>query len=85
MAGNEIKPLELERAKRLLQTDYIFSTETPSQLAGLYGYYELLGRFDEAINYPGLIAGITEADLRTVIRLYLLPETYAGVILEPAS
>jgi predicted Zn-dependent peptidase len=32
-----IKPEELQRAKQQLYQDFIFSTETPGQLAGLYG------------------------------------------------
>lgn len=38
----ELTEQELTRAKRLLCNDYAFSTETPSQLAGLYGYYNTI-------------------------------------------
>lgn len=43
---------ELRRAKRMLCNEHIFSTESASQLAGLYGYYQTLGSLDYAHHYP---------------------------------
>ncbi|MEO0335387.1 MAG: insulinase family protein, partial [Pseudomonadota bacterium] len=39
LASEPITAAELLRCQRLLCNDYAFSTETPGQIAGLYGYY----------------------------------------------
>jgi predicted Zn-dependent peptidase len=73
----EISDTELERAKRLLCHDYIFSTETPSQLAGLYGYYQTLASAELAVSYPRKIQQFQTSELKTLARQYLSPERYA--------
>jgi predicted Zn-dependent peptidase len=47
-----VTPAELHRTQQLLANDYIFSTETPGQLAGLYGYYQTLRAADLSPSYP---------------------------------
>lgn len=73
----DISEVELERAKRLLCHDYIFSTETPSQLAGLYGYYQTLASAELAVSYPLKIQQFQTSDLKKLARQYLSPERYA--------
>ncbi|TAD74039.1 MAG: insulinase family protein [Oscillatoriales cyanobacterium] len=79
-----VNNLELQRAKRLLCSDYIFATETPNQLASLYGYYGLLGHLPEATAYPDRIRSIRAEDVQRVARQYLSPDHYAMVTLVPA-
>jgi len=73
----DICDTELERAKRLLCHDYIFSTETPSQLAGLYGYYQTLASAELALSYPLKIQQFQTSDLKKLAHQYLSPERYA--------
>lgn len=83
LAVGSISPAALARAQRLLQMDYLFSTETPSQLAGLFGYYELLDRLDESLTYPERIQAVSTAAIRAAIVRHLSPTAYAVVTLEP--
>lgn len=80
-----ISQAELARAQRLLCNDYIFSTETPVQLAGLYGYYQTLARADLAIAYPQMVRHCQPADLQRLARRYLPTDAYALVLLEAAD
>jgi predicted Zn-dependent peptidase len=80
----DISDTELERAKRLLCHDYIFSTETPSQLAGLYGYYQTLASAELAVSYPRKIQQFQTSDLKKLAHQYLSPERYAITTMEAA-
>jgi zinc protease len=76
---------ELHRARQLLCNDYIFSTETPGQLAGLYGYYQTLAEAALSITYPETIQSFRPTDLQRLARQYLSPERYAITILQPCE
>ncbi|EAZ90187.1 processing protease [Crocosphaera chwakensis CCY0110] len=78
-----ITEVELNKAKRLLCHDYIFSTETPSQLAGLYGYYQTLAHAELALRYPILIQQYTAEKLQELACQYLSPEQYAITLMKP--
>lgn len=76
-----VSPVELDRAKCQLCNDFAFSTETPAQLAGLYGYYQTLtDRADLGIGYPAQIQQLTAEDLQRVARQYLPLDRYAVTI-----
>jgi predicted Zn-dependent peptidase len=72
-----ISDIELGRAKRLLCHDYIFSTETPGQLAGLYGYYHTLASAELATCYPTTIQALDTQMLQRLAGQYLSPDYYA--------
>ncbi|ACK72002.1 peptidase M16 domain protein [Gloeothece citriformis PCC 7424] len=75
---------ELVRCQRLLCHDYIFSTETPGQLAGLYGYYQTIADQAElSLFYPKIIQQLTPIDLQRLANQYLCPERYAITIMQP--
>lgn len=74
---------ELAKAKRLLCHDYIFSTETPSQLAGLYGYYYTLAEAKFSVNYPAIVEQYSAAELQKIAAQYLSPERYAITVMQP--
>ena len=78
-----ITETELNKAKKLLCHDYIFSTETPSQLAGLYGYYQTLAHAELALSYPTLIQQYSVEKLQDLAYQYLSPQRYAITVLEP--
>nr|WP_034935662.1 pitrilysin family protein [Gloeocapsa sp. PCC 73106] len=79
----QVSELELARNKRILCNDYLFSTETPIQLAGLYGYYQTLARAELSLSYPSVIQSLTVKDLQRVTQQYLSSEHYAITILYP--
>ncbi|MEM9486798.1 MAG: pitrilysin family protein, partial [Cyanobacteria bacterium P01_F01_bin.116] len=64
---------ELERAQRLLCNDYVFSMETPGQLAGLYGYYGTLATPELSLAYPDYVSDYTTEQLMPLAEQYLSP------------
>ncbi|OCQ95240.1 peptidase M16 [Limnothrix sp. PR1529] len=84
LRDHPINPIELKRAQRLLCSDYIFATETPNQLASLYGYYGLLDQLPEATVYPDRIQAVGPEDVQRVAQKYLSPDRYAMVTLVPS-
>ena len=74
---------ELARAKRLLLSDYTFATETPGQIAGLYGYYATIAEPTLALTYPQQIQMLTPDILQQISTQYLSPERYTAVVLNP--
>lgn len=74
---------ELARGKRLLCNDYAFSTETPTQLAGLYGYYSTIADAELAAIYPTQIQSYQPEDLQFLAQNYLSPYSYAVTVLKP--
>jgi zinc protease len=85
LAEAPITTLELARCQRLLCNDYAFSTETPGQLAGLYGYYGTLAQPELAVCYPDYVKAYTREDLQHMAQTYLNPEHYAAIVLEPSA
>lgn len=85
LADTPVSEAELARCKRLLCNDYAFSTETPSQLAGLYGYYSVIAQPEVAPTYPQRIQALQTEDLRCLASHYLSPYHYAVTILRPAD
>ncbi len=78
----EITEQELTRAKRLLCNDYAFSTETPSQLAGLYGYYNTIATASLSVTYPQQIKSFDVKELQNIAYKYLSPDNYAVIVVK---
>ncbi|GAB4203888.1 MAG: pitrilysin family protein [Coleofasciculaceae cyanobacterium] len=76
---------ELSRCQRLLCNDYTFSTETASQIAGLYGYYNSIARADIAVTYPLQIQWFKASDLMHLAQQYLSSHHYAVTVLKPMT
>lgn len=83
LQNTEIKEHELVRARRLLCNDYAFSTETPNQLTGLYGYYNTLAKAEVAVTYPQQIRSFETPELQQLAQQYLSPQNYAVTVLKP--
>jgi zinc protease len=83
LAHAPIADAELARYKRLLQNDYAFSTETTSQLAGLYGYYNTIAQADLSAQYPSTIQSFDSAELQALACQHLSPLRYAVTVMEP--
>ncbi|MBC7824173.1 MAG: insulinase family protein, partial [Candidatus Parcubacteria bacterium] len=78
-----VSEIELARSKRLLCNDYAFSTETPGQLAGLYGYYHTIAQAELSVTYPQRIQAFSAEDLRNLASQYLSPYHYAAIVMKP--
>ncbi|HEY9815149.1 MAG TPA: pitrilysin family protein [Candidatus Obscuribacterales bacterium] len=81
-----IQDEELERVRTLVANQYIFGNETPSNRAGLYGYYHtLVGDLTPALNYPARIRALDAIDLQRAAQQYLSPQACGIVVSKPAS
>jgi predicted Zn-dependent peptidase len=78
-----IPAAEIARAKRQLINDYIFSTETPSQLASVYGFYNIVATAAHSALYPQIISQLQPEQLQAIAQRYLSPEHYAVTVLKP--
>jgi zinc protease len=75
---------EIQRVGTLVANRFIFGNETPSDRAGLYGYYQaIMGDLAPALNYPALIQSITAADVQAAVQQHLSPDAYRIVIMKP--
>ena len=80
-----VREIELIKCQRALCNDYIFSTETPSQLAGLYGYYQTIAKPELSTQYPQIVSRLSAQDLQRCASQYLSPEHYAIAVLRSCS
>ena len=85
MQHHLIPETEINRAKRQLINDYIFSTETPSQLASVYGFYNIVATAADSARYPQIVSQLQSEQLRAIASRYLSPERYAVTILKPEN
>ncbi|MEH2242456.1 M16 family metallopeptidase [Nostoc sp.] len=75
---------EIARVQRRVANRFVFGNETPSDRAGLYGYYQsLVGDLEPAFNYPAIIQSQDATDLMQAAKEYLSPNAYGVVILKP--
>ncbi|OUL35745.1 peptidase M16 [Nostoc sp. T09] len=83
LQNTPISPQELARTRRLLCNEYAFSTETPNQLTGLYGYYNTIAQAELAVTYPQQVLSFDAQELQQLAKQYLSPQNYAVTILKP--
>ena len=83
LLSTPVSDSELARCKRQLCNDFAFSTETPGQLAGLYGYYSTIATAELAVTYPAKIKGFQPPELQRLAQKYLSPAHYAAVVVKP--
>jgi zinc protease len=80
-----VKESEIARVRRRVANRFIFGNETPSDRAGLYGYYQsMLGDLEPAFNYPANIQAQEATDLMQAAQQYLTPDAYGVVVLKPS-
>ncbi|AFZ13548.1 processing peptidase [Crinalium epipsammum PCC 9333] len=81
-----ITEAEIARLQTQVANRFIFSNETPSARAGLYGYYQsMLGDLAPALNYPARIQALDAVDLQTAAQRYLSPDAYGVVVSKPSA
>lgn len=77
---------EISRVRTQVANRFVFANETPSDRAGMYGYYQsMVGDLAPALNYPARIQALDEVDLQLAAKRYLSPEAYGAVILKPTN
>ncbi|WP_193199408.1 M16 family metallopeptidase [Nostoc sp. MG11] len=75
---------EIARVRRRAANRFIFGNETPSDRAGLYGYYQsMVGDLEPAFNYPANIHAQNAPELLFAANQYLAPDAYGVVVLKP--
>lgn len=81
-----VQASEIARIRTQVANRFIFGNETPSDRAGLYGYYHsLVGDLEPAFSYPEKIQAVDAAALLTAAQRYLSPAAYGVVTLKPAK
>lgn len=76
---------EIARVRTQVANRFIFGNETPSDRAGLYGYYRsMVGELAPALSYPSRIQALEAADLQQTAQRYLSPDAYGVVVLRPS-
>lgn len=80
-----VQEAEIARISTQVANRFIFGNETPSDRAGLYGYYQsMVGDLEPAFNYPATIQALNAADLQAAAQQYLSPTAYGVIALKPA-
>ena len=81
-----IAPSEIARVRTQVANRFIFGNETPSDRAGLYGYYQaIVGNLNLALEYPSQIQSLDAEALQEATQNYLSPDAYGIVVLKPES
>ncbi len=82
---NELIPVaDLEKVATQVANRFVFSNETPSSRANLYGYYyALMGDLEPAFTYTDRIRSLTPADIQAAARKYLAIDAYGVVTIKP--
>ncbi|WP_204138544.1 pitrilysin family protein [Halomicronema sp. CCY15110] len=81
-----VTPAELQRVQTQVANRYVFGSESPSDLAGLYGYYQTLtGQLHHAVHYPQEIQRLTPQDIQTAAQTYLSTQAYGALQILPES
>ena len=76
---------ELQRVQTQVANRYVFGSESPSDRAGLYGYYQTLtGQLHAALNYPNRVQQFTPADIQAAAQAYLSPQAYGVLRITPS-
>lgn len=75
---------EITRIRTQVANRFIFSNETPSDRANLYGYYQsMIADLAPALNYPQHIQSVQPVDILEATRKYLSPDAYGVLVVRP--
>lgn len=73
VARGNLTKAEIERAKKKLETDFLYSLETSEEKAGLLGFFEvMLGNADLLQNYIDVLRGVKEEEISKATKEYLI-------------
>lgn len=85
LAEQPVSAEELDRAKRLLYTEYAFSNESYDDQVGSMGFYASIDNYRFALDYISQVMKITPEQLQQVAKKYLQQDGYALVLLHGKS
>ncbi len=75
---------EIARIRTQVANRFIFANESPSDRAGLYGYYQsMVGNLEPAFDYPSRIQALDAKVMQSAAQKYLCANAYGAVILKP--
>ncbi|MEM6518640.1 MAG: pitrilysin family protein [Cyanobacteria bacterium P01_C01_bin.70] len=81
-----VNPKELQRVQTQVANRYVFGSESPSDLAGLYGYYQTLtSQLSYALTYPAKVQQLTPQAIQAAAQTYLSPQAYGAVRILPQA
>lgn len=79
-----VQESEIARVRKRVANRFIFGNETPSDRAGLYGYYQtLIGDLEPAFDYPSHIEAQDATKLMQAAQKYLTANAYGVVVMKP--
>ena len=85
LQNEPVTAAEIARIRTLVANRFVFGSETPSDRAGLYGYYQsVVGDLAPAIDYPARIQSLGPVDLQTAAQQYLSPDAYRVLVVKPS-
>jgi zinc protease len=85
LSTTPITAAELQRVRTQVANRHIFGFETPSDRAGLYGYYHTLTQdIGCALDYPAQIQALSAEQIQAAAQRYLAADAYGLVTLRPA-
>lgn len=86
LQNDRITQAEMSRVRTQVANHFTFGNETPSDRAGLYGYYQtLVGSLEPALNYPSYIQSLTAAEIQAAAQHYLPTNAYGVVVIKPGQ
>jgi predicted Zn-dependent peptidase len=86
LQAGQVTHAEIARVRTQVANHFTFGNETPSDRAGLYGYYQtLVGDLEPAFNYPSEIQSLTPQVLQTAAQKYLPTDAYGIVVVKPGQ
>jgi len=80
--SGDIKVEELNKVKKNTKSDFIFSLESSSSVASLYGSYLSRGDISPLLNYENEIEKLTVKDLIAVAKKYFIKSNSTTIILK---
>jgi zinc protease len=81
LQNNPVEKSEIDKIKINTKADFIYSLESSTSVADLFGGYIARGDISPLLNYENAIDSLTPSDIRLVAKTYLVPEKSTTLIL----
>lgn len=81
LQNNPVEKAEVEKIKINTKADFIYSLESSTSVANLFGGYLARGDISPLLNYENAIEALTPNDIQNVAKTYLVPEKSTTLIL----
>lgn len=81
LQNKPVEKAELDKVKINTKSDFIYSLESSTSVADLFGSYLARGDITPLMNYESSIEALKPEDIQTVAKHYLIPEKSTTIIL----